>query len=47
MFTNLTAPDLTFVLIALVLGLGSALLGLLAQVTPQLQRRPVRRDRRD
>ncbi len=47
MLTNLTAPDLTFVLIALVLGLGSALLGLLAQMTPQLQRRPVRTDRRD
>lgn len=47
MITNLTAPDLTLVLIALVLGLGSALIGLLAQMTPQLQRKRVPSRRRD
>jgi hypothetical protein len=47
MLTNLTAPDLTFVLIALVLGLGSALIGLLAQVTPQLQRKRASSRRRE
>jgi len=46
MLTSLSVPDLTFVFIALVLTLGSALLGVLAQVTPQLQRRRVMPNRR-
>ncbi len=46
MLTNLTAPDLTLLFIPVVLGLASALIGLLAQMTPQLQRIQVRVPRR-
>jgi hypothetical protein len=46
MLTSLSVPDLTFVFIAVVFTLGTALLGLLAQVTPQLQRKRVTARRR-